>query len=430
MASMNEDSKGWRVIYYDSAKQKKQIRLGKFNKKQAQRICSGVEAILSAQAAGTGLDAETSKWLATISPELHQKLVNVGLVQPRSTMLLNDFIEDYKAKRVDTKDSTQLKWRSAQRKLVAFFGAKKNLREINSGEADEFRLFLLGQGLEENSVRRYCGIAKQFFRAALKKKLIEENPFSDVVAAVTGNEDKFYFLSRSDADKILEVCPDLQWKLIFVLTRFGGLRCPSELFQLKWSDLDWDGGKMTVRSPKTEHHKGKASRLVPIFPELRGLLKEAFDANGGKDGFVVPKCQNATQNFRTTLIKILKRAGLKPWPKLFQNLRSTRQTELCEKFPSHVVSAWIGNSESVAKRHYLQVTEDHFQKASGTSPKPAEVVATPVATKAPEQARIRPILRRSRNEKSREIRGYSSGYVTVPLRIMGAEGLEPPTPSV
>ena len=39
-------------------------------------------------------------------------------------------------------------------------------------------------------------------------------------------------------------------------------------------------------------------------------------------------------------------------------------------------------------------------------------------------------LRRSRNENSHEIRGYSSGYMTVPLVEMGAEGLEPPTPSV
>lgn len=243
MASVTKDSKGWRVIFFDSQKQKKQIRLGKFNKKQAQRIGNSVEAILSAQASGTGLDTETSKWLATIAPEVHQKLVNVGLVQQRATMFLDDFIEDYKSKRVDTKESTKLKWRSAQRKLVSFFGAKKNLRDINSGEADEFRLFLLGQGLEENSVRRYCGIAKQFFGAALRRKLIEENPFSGAVAAVTGNADKFYFLSRADADKILAACPDLQWKLIFALTRFGGLRCPSELFQLRWSDIDWKAGK-------------------------------------------------------------------------------------------------------------------------------------------------------------------------------------------
>jgi hypothetical protein len=31
--------------------------------------------------------------------------------------------------------------------------------------------------------------------------------------------------------------------------------------------------------------------------------------------------------------RIIKRAGLKPWPKLFQNLRSTRETELAEDFP-------------------------------------------------------------------------------------------------
>ena len=110
---------------------------------------------------------------------------------------------------------------------------------------------------------------------------------------------------------------------------------------------------MTVRSPKTEHHKGKTSRQVRLFPELRGLLKTAREASEAKGGFVVSKCTNATQNFRTTFIRILKRAGLKPWPKLFQNMRSTRQTELCEEFAAYVVSAWIGNSERVAKEHYL-----------------------------------------------------------------------------
>ena len=49
-----------------------------------------------------------------------------------------------------------------------------------------------------------------------------------------------------------------------------------------------------------------------------------------------------------------------PWPKLFQNLRSARETELTERFPLHVVTAWIGNSELVARRHYLQVTDEHF----------------------------------------------------------------------
>lgn len=159
--------------------------------------------------------------------------------------------------------------------LNAFFDEKKQLRAITAGDADEFRLYLLERGLAENIARRYCGIAKQFFGAALKKKLIDENPFADVVAAVTGNSAKFHFLSRQDSDKILIACPDLQWKLVFILARYGGLRCPSEVLQLKWTDINWKTQRIKIHAPKTEHHEGKESRIVPLFPELRTLLMNA-----------------------------------------------------------------------------------------------------------------------------------------------------------
>jgi len=61
--------------------------------------------------------------------------------------------------------------------------------------------------------------------------------------------------------------------------------------------------------------------------------------------------------------RIIQRAGLQPWPKLFQNLRSTRETELAEQFPIHVVCKWIGNSQPVAVEHYLQLTDEHFERA-------------------------------------------------------------------
>ena len=38
---------------------------------------------------------------------------------------------------------------------------------------------------------------------------------------------------------------------------------------------------------------------------------------------------------------------------------------LAEQFPSHVVCAWLGNSEVVAREHYLQVTDEHFKAATG-----------------------------------------------------------------
>ena len=45
-------------------------------------------------------------------------------------------------------------------------------------------------------------------------------------------------------------------------------------------------------------------------------------------------------------------------------MRSTRETELAESYPMHVVCQWIGNSQQVAAKHYLQVTDEHFERAS------------------------------------------------------------------
>ncbi|MFO1019389.1 MAG: hypothetical protein U0903_01625 [Planctomycetales bacterium] len=43
---------------------------------------------------------------------------------------------------------------------------------------------------------------------------------------------------------------------------------------------------------------------------------------------------------------------------------ATRQTELTERFPSHVVCAWLGNSQAIATKHYLHVTDEHFERAA------------------------------------------------------------------
>lgn len=94
--------------------------------------------------------------------------------------------------------------------------------------------------------------------------------------------------------------------------------------------------------------------MIPLFPELRPFLQEAWEQAAPKAEFVVMRYRSIKQNLGTQFKRIIERAGLEPWPKLFQNLSSTRETELMESFPAHVVCAWIGNSEAVARKHYLQ----------------------------------------------------------------------------
>ena len=181
---------------------------------------------------------------------------------------------------------------------------------------------------------------------------------------VRENKARMYYVTREEAQKVLDACPDAQWRLLFALSRFGGLRCPSEHLGLRWGDVDWEHGRITVHSPKTEHHAGKESRQIPLFPEIRLYLEEVWDQTEPGTEWVMTRYRRANANLRTQLERIIRRAGLKPWPKPFQNCRSTRETELAETYPIHVVCAWIGNTVAVAAKHYLQVTDADFEKAS------------------------------------------------------------------
>jgi len=158
----------------------------------------------------------------------------------------------------------------------------------------------------------------------------------------------------------------LMWNgdLFFALSRFGGLRRPSEHLAVTWDGIDRENDRIRIKSPKAEHHAGKISRTIPIFPELRPHLGASFDQAAEGGVHVITRYRKTSANLRRSLTRILECAGLKPWPKLFQNFRSRRETELVVQFPIHVVCSWIGNTKAVAVKHYLQTTEEHFRKAT------------------------------------------------------------------
>jgi len=364
MASIGKDrNQRKRLLFVAEDGSRKTIRLGKASMKQAGAFKVKLESLITGRLTGN-IDDETARWVADLPDDAHAKLAAVGLVKPRASLRLGEFLERYIKDRTDIKPGTATVLGHTKRNLVAFFGPDKPLREINQGDADQWRLYLVGQGLSVSTTGRRCRIAKQFFRAAVRRKLALENPFTDLAASDGANKSREYFLSCQDAQKVLEACPDSQWRLIFALSRYGGLRCPSEHLTLKWQDIDWDRGRILVHSPKTEHHVGGESRLVPLFPELLPLLQQAFDEAEPGTQYVITRYRSSAVNLRTSFQKIIRKAGLKAWPKLFQNLRSTRETELCERWPEHVVCAWIGNSRAVARKHYLQVTEEHFEQAA------------------------------------------------------------------
>jgi integrase len=440
VASINKDpNERKRIRYTDHAGQRKTLRLGKANMDLARTVKSHVEKLVAAKIGGTAPPVDTSRWLTTIGDVLYAKLADHELVARRisaQATTLKAFLDQYIDKRADVKRSTAVVYGHTRRCLIGYFGADKPLAEITLADAKDWRRWLGlavnekepgsgGQGLSDNTVRRRCGIARQFFTDAVDAGLIPSNPFAGIKGvAVRANKSRFYYVSRDDAAKVIKACPDAQWKLLFALSRYGGLRCPSEHLALRWGDVDFEGGRVTVRSPKTEHHEGKAERVIPLFPELRPLFQKVLDelladfdpkAKRLSEQPIITRYRSSNANLRTQLCRIIRKAGLAVWPKLFQNLRSTRETELAEAYPIHVVCEWIGNSQSVAAKHYLQTTDEHFAKA---------------AQNAAQNATLHDGTERNTLEPKREKPDdYQNRRVLVGVS-MGDEGLEPPTLSV
>lgn len=387
MASLREMNNGTKRIQFTHPDGKrKTLYLGKVSKRAAENTRIHVEELLGARTGKVSPPPATVQWLAETEDVLHAKLVKVGLVLPRvpqEKVRLGPWLDHYIESRNDLKPATKTIMGHTVRNLKKHFGKNCDVTTIDHADADNFRQWLIGhkfgkskRKLAPATIHKRVQTARSFFKVLKRHKIIDENPFEGVKATASGTRKKLRFITQDQIADVLDACPDYHWRSIVALARYGGLRCPSEVLSLTWNDIDWEKGRIIVHSPKTEHHPDGATRTIPLFPELREILSEADQlADPGTVYVVDERYRKAAQgpngwmnaNLRTTFIKIIKRAGLTPWPRPFQNLRASRETELMDEHKIHVVCKWIGNTPAVAMKHYLQIRESDFEKATNAT---------------------------------------------------------------
>ncbi len=132
---------------------------------------------------------------------------------------------------------------------------------------------------------------------------------------------------------------------------------------------------MIVRAAKTQRHAHggmRSCRCSTIW--CRSLTRCLMPACKPTD-YVFVKHRDSEVNLRTELLRLIKKAGLEPWPKPFQNLRANALTDLCDLVNLPQACKWIGNSPDVAMRHYLIIKKKDWEspgsKASSDKTKPA-----------------------------------------------------------
>ncbi len=162
-------------------------------------------------------------------------------------------------------------------------------------------------------------------------------------------------------------------------------------------------------------------------------LREVFESADPGAEHVITQYRDSTQNLRPQFQRIIRNAGLEPWPKLFQNLRSSRETELAERWPLHMVCAWLGNSQPVAAKHYLQVTDEHYERAVMGAEEPVQgALQNPVQhAHAPVCTAVKP-ERPNRDSRTgnNDMHVGAGAFKCAEVTPLGPPGLEPGTSSL
>ncbi|MCO6043301.1 site-specific integrase [Aeoliella sp. ICT_H6.2] len=300
MASLAKGPNGRHRILVNVGDRRETVSLNsKIRRSEAKKILHHIEELATAVNYGTQRAPQTSRWLAELAPKFHAKLAAKGLCEPVelpgtvAPKSLGAMINTIKANEWATlAGSTVAIYERASDNLQDYFGSDRKPESITLGDAQAFVTWLRAhENLAQATANKRAAIASKFFRSAIRYKWLEDNPF-DGVKKTNVATTRFRFVETADAEAVLQELPTLEWKLLFALSRWGGLRVASEPRQLKWGHVDWEQNRLLVPCPKTAN-AGRAVRVVPIFPEL--YLRQLDSVSFACESPLVSAVANALQ---------------------------------------------------------------------------------------------------------------------------------------
>ena len=105
-------------------------------------------------------------------------------------------------------------------------------------------------------------------------------------------------------------------------------------------------------------------REIPIRPELEAILTQTHaDVPAGTNRVCHPISAN---NLTRKIQKLIRAAGLEPWAKGFQSLRSSAENDWkLLGVAEATYSAWQGHDPSVSRKNYVRPTDAEFAAVTG-----------------------------------------------------------------
>lgn len=316
-------------------------------------------------------------------PKLFALLQEKGFIHGPASITIGELYREFRkaAIALGRKPKTLENNENGVNRLFRFFPRETPADAIEPKDAQAFVNWLLTEaevkgrdkpGYSQAAKAGTIAVIRKVWRWGVKMELVQNDPFGPRVIdkGTFVNPERGVYIGVDVYRRILDACPTREHRALFALYRVGGLRAAEALI-LRWRDVDFNEGFITVRSPKTER-SGKGERLTPLFPELREEL-EAWRREADEQGLTADEDARviarytSSANVGTPLKKIIIKAGVTPWPRLLQNLRASAATDISQEHGAKNESEWVGHSEEVSLQHYQRTTPEAI-KAAQTKP--------------------------------------------------------------
>jgi len=377
MATLTVDRRAGKVVGYNiqwcENRRRYTIYLSSrtYRRKTVEGFKDLVETLVYYRKNGTIVpDKAVANRLADIPAELQTKLAKVGLIRVTKSRTCLELWDAFMKHKTNVKPKTVYLYRQNQKIFFETFSPSEFIEKMTADRFLEWKTALLTK-YAPASVAGIMRVAKMVFGWAVDHDWLTKSPMKKIPNGKFVNREKDRLVSMEEYAKLLDACRNQEWRTIIALARIGGLRCPSELQQLRWSDIDWAKNRFLVHSPKTEHHERHRERNVPLFPELRAELQRHFSLVESKENeFVITQYQKTCWNLYMPFQTIARRAGLDKIVRPFDNMRMSRSNEILARWGQAKESLWIGHSAEVMRDHYLCLSETDFAEAAETDLEP------------------------------------------------------------
>jgi integrase len=220
---------------------------------------------------------QRSQSTGTSSKRLAQKILGIRLAQiiegfpgllKSHPPTLKDYISKYLESRFDLHPNTRTRYGGSRRFLEAFFAATR-LPDITDARIEDYKAARIRAGTGPAGVNRDLSLLRLVLKQARRERYIAQNPLDNRDHFLNERKERLQAkpFTLDEEQRLLSVAKGYLRPFILLLLDTG-LRPNAEALPLKWRDVDFERGMITVIASKTP----AGLRTVPMTTRLKAEL--------------------------------------------------------------------------------------------------------------------------------------------------------------